>query len=75
MSLRVGSCGGEEGGSSYNNGGDEGRAIVRVQCSDARRGVMEWSEVETTRELRRVRVYRGWDATSKTLRDKLHKVL
>jgi hypothetical protein len=67
----VGSCGGEDGGSSHNNGGDEGRAIVRVQCSDARRGVVEGSELEMTRELRRVRVYRGWDAISETLKDKV----
>jgi hypothetical protein len=67
----VGSCGGEDGGSSHNNGGDEGRAIVRVQYSDARRGVVEGSELEMTRELRRVRVYRGWDAISETLKDKV----
>jgi hypothetical protein len=44
---------------------------VRVQCSDARRGVVEGSELEMTRELRRVRVYRGWDAISETLKDKV----
>lgn len=58
MSLRVGSCGGDEGGSWYSNGGDEGRAIVSAQCSDARRGGGKEEEEERGRG-RRVSWFRG----------------
>jgi hypothetical protein len=72
MSLRVGSCGGDEGGSSHSNGGDEGRAIVRVQCSDARRVVVEGSEVrDDKRAPSRESLSRTLDAISETLKDKV----
>jgi hypothetical protein len=67
----VGSCGGEEGGYSHNNGGDEGRAIVRVQCSDARRGVVEGGRKRGTDDAPSRESLSRWDAISKTLRDKV----
>jgi hypothetical protein len=52
--LRVGSNGEDGGSSLLNLGGDEGRAIIRIRFSDARRGVLE-------KKIRRVRRVIGRD--------------